>query len=88
MFIQRANPTEEIKEKLKQQEIEISELKELIIKGFEEIKKQPVRSSAAPPPAAPPSGGVAEDSEGVNANANIETIDQGPDLPPAIPDLI
>jgi len=84
--VQKKHPTEEIKEKLKQQENEINVLKELIIKGFEEIKKQPQPVHSDRPSTAHPTGYVADDGEGISAN--VETTDQGPDLPPAVPDLI
>jgi len=80
--LQRKNPMEEIKEKLKQQENELRLLRELVVKGFElGAGKSSCRAVSA------------TDNHEVDRieveNNNPEVIDdQAPELPLPVPDLL
>ena len=92
VLIQKANPTEEVKEKLNAQENEIRLLKELIVNGFKGIGNLSFRS-AKEVSDIPTASTVAEDnetskSEVTSDDANADTENKtGPDLPLPVPNL-
>lgn len=84
--LQKKNPLVEIGEKLKQQENEMQLLRELIVKGFENIPLQLSKPCNKPV-------NVTEDNEinknEVTSGENTEIVDdQAPELPLPVPELL
>jgi len=84
---------EEIKERLKQQDNELHLLKELIEKGFKTISKSPAKSliekSASGQLHVMEEGEMSKNEMAAGENGNTDaTVDQGPELPLPVPELL
>lgn len=87
VLIQKKNPTEEIKEKLYNQEIEINLLKEIVTKELKEIKNLVVHSQEKFSDK-PTSTAAENKSETTPDDVNIDMETQtGPELPLPVPNL-